>query len=75
MSEPRTTVRVKIGVAVDQLGNWSGFGYKKMEPDGIYEAADTLSTICRYFWLEADLPLPEVTTVIAATVTEQPNEE
>jgi hypothetical protein len=69
MSSPRT-VRVKIGVAVDGNGKYSGFGYTGMDLDGLYEAADTLDVNVRYFWLEADLPKPEIETRMAQEVTE-----
>lgn len=64
------TVRVKIGVAVDGSGNWASIGYKRMEDGELVIAADGLDADARYFWLEADLPMPETETRKAQEVIE-----
>ena len=66
---PRTT-RVRILVAVDPAGNWSGFGM----PGDDYVSAkrniyiDDLEEGERYYWVEADVPVPEIETVTGRVV-------
>lgn len=66
------TVRVRIGVAVDGSGNYGAVGWKKMADADIYDAGDCLDMGARYFWLEADLPGPEIETRKAQEVVEVP---
>jgi hypothetical protein len=65
------TVNVRIGVAVDETGKWCSIGWAMMPEDEIYQAADGADTgAVRYFWLEAELPLPTVKTIAVQNVTD-----
>lgn len=66
-----TAVRVRIAVVVDEEGDWSSIGYCKMKDDERHVAADgIMGNRLRWFWLEADLPRPEVEKRMAAEVIE-----
>lgn len=72
MNNPKT-VRVKIAVAVDEYGAWAANGWNSKKPD--YEsAAQSLAmegvegAHVAFHWIEADVPVPETTT-IRATAT------
>jgi len=64
-----TTVRVRIAVAVDPQGNWNAAGWKvhghqPEEREFLFcalEGLDSSEESC--FWVEADLPIPEIQTV------------
>lgn len=64
------TIRVRIAVAVDGSGRWACIGYDKMDDKDIFIAGDGLDGDARYFWLEADLPGPEIETRRAQEVIE-----
>ena len=65
------TVRVRLCVAVNADGEWDCYGYGNS--DGPFmdsddhpwsdRAAESIGTGCRGVWIEADVPLPEETTV------------
>lgn len=65
------TVRVRLCVAVNAEGEWDCYGYGNS--DGPFmdsddhpwadRAAESIGTGCRGVWIEADVPLPEETTV------------
>ncbi len=68
------TVKVRIAVVVDETGDWSAVGYPTMrdDRDGIADCLNGLSL--RWFWLEAELPLPETATVTPSVEEAPPHE-
>ena len=67
------TIRVRIGVAVDGSGKYAAVGWSKITDEEIYMAGDGLDADARYFWLEADLPGPEIETRTAQEVIQAPD--
>lgn len=65
--EPRgKTVRVKIAVAVDKTGDWNAIGgFGQEEKESMKDAMTDLEYGEVHYWLTADLPIPEETTVEA----------
>lgn len=71
------TVKVRIAVAVDAAGDWSACGWQvhtpgareKQEADMLSMAAEPLASGEARYWIEAEVPVPEVQTV-PGTVTE-----
>ena len=64
------TTRVRILVAVDPAGNWSAFGaigYDEAD-DARNIYIDDLKEGERYYWVEADVPVPEIETVAGRVV-------
>lgn len=61
------TVKVRIAVAVDKNGEWSSYGGSTMTDADCreYMFLDTLEDGEQWFWLEADLPIPEIQTIQA----------
>lgn len=67
------TVKVRIAVAVDPSGQWTAAGWPNMEHVDMC-AVDDLGPGESYFWVEAELPIPEITTVEGTTsVAPNPN--
>ncbi len=69
------TVKVRIAVAVDKSGKWNASGWGEGMTHADEEAMDiAVGDIdegeARY-WVEAELPIPEVETVSASKVTEE----
>lgn len=59
------TAKVRIAVSVDNTGNWSSGGYKDA-PDNIsleLSQEDLLGDSVQVFWIEVNLPVPEVNIV------------
>ena len=69
-------VKVRIAVAVDEVGNWYGCGGSALEvADSISLAKSGVPIVGpSLFWLEAELPVPCIKTV-AANVVEAKNDE
>ena len=68
MGDKQTTVRVRILVAVDDRGQWSSGGYHlahhKSQPDPReWMSIDDLTEHLSYHWIEADIPVPTITTI------------
>ena len=64
------TVKVRVAVTVDASGDWCASGWKGGDDDEVMDsAAGSIGDNEACFWLEAELPVPEVPT-ITATVTE-----
>ena len=59
-TDPQTTVRVRILVAVDHTGKWIATGISWWSDKETRENAfvDDLAAGERYSWVEADVPLP-----------------
>lgn len=65
------TVKVRIAVAVDPEGDWNSCGWKDGDvKDAMGICVDTLGSGEARYWLEAELPIPEIAT-IHATVTKE----
>lgn len=58
------TVRVRIAVAVDRKGGWNAVGWPTIQAETVMDAAEEggNGADARY-WVEADLPIPEIQTV------------
>jgi len=69
-------VKVRIAVAVDEVGNWYGCGGSALEvADSISLAKSGVPVVGpSLFWLEAELPVPCGKTV-AANVEDVKNDE
>jgi hypothetical protein len=68
------TARVRIAVAVDPNGTWKGYGWSKNDGTADEECmfdsqADGMMPGERWYWITADLPIPELQEV-EATVEE-----
>lgn len=60
------TVRVRIAVAVDPTGRWNSCGWDTgSDPEKMEFAAENMGEGESLFWLEADLPVPEVPVIEA----------
>lgn len=61
------TVKVRIAVAVDRLGNWNSCGWpataKDHEGDMMALSCETVEPGEARFWITAELPIPEVKEV------------
>lgn len=68
----RKTVKVRIAVAVDERGNWSGFGWPTVrEHEMLTDAlnSDDLGGVRHALIIEADVPLPLPPQTIKGKVT------
>lgn len=68
----RKTVKVRIAVAVDERGNWSGFGWPTvLEHEMLTDAlnSDDLGGVRHALIIEADVPLPLPPKTIKGKVT------
>lgn len=64
MSSKAKTVRVRIAVAVNDLGQWRAEGFDEYDDKHAIKAAtSTIEGERRVFWVEADLPIPETQVV------------
>jgi len=66
MTDQPRTQRVHILVAIDGKGNWASGGYglngESHDPHE-WIAIDDLDTLLSYHWIEADVPIPQETTI------------
>lgn len=54
------TVRVRMAVAVDEKGGWYAAGWPTDHESDIVSYVDqTMCGFTDWFWLEADIPIPE----------------
>jgi hypothetical protein len=61
------SVKVRIAVAVDPDGDWNSCGWKDGKAaDAMSICVDTLASGEARYWLEAELPIPEIATIQAA---------
>jgi len=73
VSEPKT-VKVQIAVVLDDHGNWSANGDSEYTQTTMLREAERFLSetrsdgIRRFYWLEADLPLPTAESVAAKVV-------
>ena len=67
------TIKVRVAVAVDPSGKWNALGWSG-ESDYVIMAdcVEHLAEGEARYWLEAELPIPEV-PVIKAEVTDESN--
>lgn len=74
MEAPKT-VKVRIAVAVDPSGDWNASGWRGCDDQtAMGNTLDTLNEGEARYWLEAELPIPQVTTVAAEVKSvEQPS--
>lgn len=64
------TVRVRVFVSVKPNGTWLGYGHWSVRPeDTIIRNTAHKSSKDIGYWIEADLPLPNQSPEIVATVT------
>jgi hypothetical protein len=58
----RSTIRVRIAVAIDSGGEWNAHGWggqdRPYEPDAMSLAKESVGADAVEYWLEAELPLP-----------------
>jgi len=66
------TVKVRIAVAVDPDGDWNSCGWKTgTNKDAMSICVDTLGSGEARYWLEAELPIPEIATIRAAVTSDE----
>lgn len=59
-------VKVRVAVAVDPTGGWSAMGSSVLpEKDAIGFAAECVEPGEVYYWLNAELPIPEIPEIEA----------
>jgi hypothetical protein len=67
------TVKVRVAVAVDPSGKWSALGWSgETDKSVMASCVEHLEEGEARYWLEAELPVPEV-PVIRAEVTDESN--
>lgn len=63
------TVKVRVAVAVDPTGKWNASGWNADNGEPVEDAMDIaiegVGEGATRYWLEAELPVPEVQTVTA----------
>ena len=65
------TVKVRIAVAVDPDGDWNSCGWKDGDDkDKMGMCCDTLGSGEARYWLEAELPIPEIAKIQAVVTNE-----
>lgn len=74
MALARTTVRVRILVAIDDLAQWIAAGYNYHGDNSFTQRAlldtDELNPVISYYWIEADLPYNQGFPAIAGSVSQ-----
>jgi len=66
------TVRVRIAVAVDPDGDWNSCGWKGGGDENAMEiCTESIGSGEARYWLEADLPVPEIATIQAAVTKDE----
>lgn len=66
------TVRVRIAVVVDPSGYWNSCGWGTGgDSEKMALAVETMEEGESRFWLEADLPVPEVPVIDAEVVKDE----
>lgn len=68
------TVRVRIALVVNEVGDWTGMGFPKMDRDyerDVFHGLDG-GSVKELHYLEAEVPLPSPTTIHAEIVAPHP---
>lgn len=66
------TVRVRIAVAIDPAGRWNSCGWwAGSDAEKMALVGEVLNEGESRFWLEADLPVPEVPVIDAEVVKDE----
>jgi hypothetical protein len=63
------TVRVRVFVSVAPTGGWAAAGNWMLLDDQVQKEANHIPNRDDGYWIEADLPLPNQSPEIVATVT------
>ena len=75
VSDEPKTVKVRIAVAVDDVGRWRGYGdWDIRDDEAMGEAMMGAGDDHVRYWLTADLPLPATPTVEAAVEPADPGD-
>lgn len=67
------TVKVRIAVSVDPKGNWGSSGSSGQDEAEAHSwTVDLLQDGEARYWIEAELPVPEIATVQATVIESTP---